>query len=136
MGQNLWTNTLLSAFGLGNGWVESLPVIACTAVALWAGLSVRASGAAAAANDAWVALAALVAWFGIAISAPALWHVPAVITGDSGALALFATGGVTGLVFLAAVAWRSRNVRDADGTPTSALQRRDPIQDHAATHVA
>ncbi|HEY4277769.1 MAG TPA: hypothetical protein VGM91_06095 [Conexibacter sp.] len=138
LGQNLFSNTVLSAVGLGNGWAESVPVIACVAIALWAGLGTRlaTAGVAAAGNDVWVALAALVAWFGIAISAPALWNVPAVVTGDSGALALFSTGAGTGLVFLGIVARRTRNTGGADGTVPSTFNRRDAVEDDVASQLA
>ena len=181
---DIFSNTLLSAFGLGNGWPTILPVLALVAFALalalpWAsgggagrataalrggardaasaedgasraddgaaheddgaargndgafragvGAAHADDGAFAAARvsrrDVGEAIGALALWLVVASTAPALWDVPAVVTGDGGAAALFAAGAALGLVLLALVARAPRDKSVPDETPTSSLQR-------------
>ncbi|HST40911.1 MAG TPA: hypothetical protein VLK58_15450, partial [Conexibacter sp.] len=137
IGEDLFTNTLLSAVGLGNGWATMLPVLACVVVAFALALPWgRASAAVPRANDVPVALAALALWLAVACSAPALWDVPAVITGDGGAAALFAVGAVVGLLLLVLVARAPRDTPVPAGTSLSASQRGDTEEHEAVPQLA
>jgi hypothetical protein len=98
IGANVFSNTLLSTVGLGNNWLTSLPVVLLVALAL----AVALPRVPVARRELGIAAGALALWFALAISAPALWNVPAVITGDSGAGWLFGTGAAVGLVLVGA----------------------------------
>ncbi len=167
IGQNLFSNTLLSAIGLGNGWATVLPVIALVVLAIAlalprgstaeelppnaaADVSPPALGSAPAPapahpavlarraqrDDVTVALAALAAWLAVACTAPALWDVPAVVTGDGGAGALFAVGAVAGLVLLAVVARPGRNRAVPAETVLSPMRRGDTEEHDAVPQLA
>jgi hypothetical protein len=165
IGEDLFTNTLLSAVGLGNGWATMLPVLACVAVAFalalpWrrGGLVARAAASASAdvpasngasasasasarpdapaSNDVPVALAALALWLAVACTAPALWDVPAVVTGDSGAGALFAAGAAVGLLLLALVARPRRDMAVPAETDASTARRGDTEEHEAVPQFA
>lgn len=97
---DLFTNTLLSAVGLGNTWPQTLPAIACVAVAL--GLALPR--VAVARRDLLLGAGALALWLALAASAPSLWNAPAWIDGDSRAGELFVAGALAGLLLLAALA--------------------------------
>ncbi|MDO8186362.1 hypothetical protein Q5424_18765 [Conexibacter sp. JD483] len=135
MGQDLFSNTLLSAVGLGNGWATVIPVVALVAVAIALALP-RATAGNAARNDVPVALAALAGWLVVACTAPALWNVPAVVTGDGGAGILFAVGAVAGLALLAVVARPARGSAAPAERSTSALGRGDTEEHDAVPQLA
>jgi len=116
---DLFTNTLLSAVGLGNAWAQTLPVIVCVAVAL--GLALPR--AAVAPRELLLGAGALALWLAVAASAPALWGAPAWIDGDHGAGELFVAGAVAGLVLLSALALL--------GSP-----RREPVEHDAVPQLA
>jgi hypothetical protein len=100
IGDDVFSNTLLSTVGLGNNWLTSLPVVLCVALAL----AVALPRMPVARRELAFAAGALALWLALAASAPALWNVPAVVTGDSGAGWLFGAGALVGLVLLGAVA--------------------------------
>ncbi len=135
IGDDLFSNTLLSAVGLGNGWASVIPVVALVALAIGLALP-RATAGDAARNDVPVALAALAAWLVIACTAPALWDVPAVITGDSGAGALFAVGAAVGLALLAVVARPARGSAAPAERASSPLGRGDTEEHDAVPQLA
>jgi hypothetical protein len=116
---DLFTNTLLSAVGLGNTWAQTLPVIVCVAVAL--GLALPR--VAVAPRDLLLGAGALALWLAVAASAPSLWGAPAWIDGDHGAGELFVAGTVAGLVLLTALALL--------GSP-----RREPVEHEAIPQLA
>lgn len=129
IGQDLFSNTLLSAVGLGNGWATAIPVVCLVALAIALALPRAASGERAA-NDVPVALAALAGWLAVACTAPALWDVPAVLTGDGGAALLFAVGAAAGLALLAAVARPPRG--EVPPQPVPSPLRRGDTEEHDA----
>jgi hypothetical protein len=132
VGQDLFSNTLLSAAGLGNGWPVVLPVVALTALALAAGVPRGAPGGGDLPRREVVrALAALGLWLALALTAPALWHAPAAVTGDRGAAALFTAGAACGVALLA---WVARPSRRAQALPSPPL-RGDPVQDDALAQL-
>jgi hypothetical protein len=57
---NTFQHTILSAFGLGDGWLTIVPLLAIFAVAIW--LGARATGALAVRADTRLALWSLAAW--------------------------------------------------------------------------
>jgi hypothetical protein len=166
IGDDLFSNTLLSALGLGNGWPTIVPVLACVALALalalpWASGLVRGADGASRGHDfaaldhagdgtpplrdgvarvsrrdVGVALAALALWLAVAATAPALWNVPAVVTGDGGAAALFGAGAALGVLLLALVARAPRNSAVADETVPSPLQRGDTEEHDVVPQLA
>ena len=147
IGEGLFSNTLLSAVGLGNGWPTVLPVVALVLGALLlalprgaaravgagageaaGGYGAAGGGAGALRRDVAVALAALALWLALAATAPALWEVPAVVTGDGGAAALFGAGALAGVLLLAWVALPAR--------AASPPGRREPVEDDAVAQLA
>lgn len=129
IGDDLFSNTLLSAAGLGNAWPTVLPVLALVALAL----ALAIPRARSTRGDVRLALAALALWAALAATAPALWNVPAVVTGDWGAGALFAAGAAFGLVLLA---WVALPRRGAAAPPPSAPPRGDAVEDDAVAQLA
>jgi hypothetical protein len=122
---DVFSNTLLSTVGLGNGWPEVLPVLACVALALGLALPRVAVGR----GEVALGCTALAAWMGVAASAPALWGAPAWITGDHLAGELFAAGAMAGVVLLGAVAWRGRALASARPEESAGRQpvEHDPV---------
>jgi uncharacterized membrane protein YhaH (DUF805 family) len=130
VGRGLFSNTLFSAVGLGNGWIAALPVALCVVGAL--ALAVAAAPPLAVRADLPWALAALLAWLAIAATTPALWDRPAAVTGDTGALAVFATSAGLTVVALAALALAERPL----GARAPASARAQPVDGQPAADLA
>lgn len=91
----LFSNTLLSAVGLGNGWFAMAPVVVLVVAAVVLG---RPSVRSASVQLERPAAMWLAAWAGLACSTPALWGKDAAITGDSGSLVLILMALAAGAV--------------------------------------
>jgi hypothetical protein len=104
IGDGTFSNTVLSAMGLGNGWLTVAPVAALVALGL--GLALPRAWPVAR-GDAGVAALAVCTWAAVAGCAPAIWGRPAAITGDGGSLALIAVAAAGTLVACAAMVLRS-----------------------------
>jgi hypothetical protein len=96
--RGLFSNTILSAVGLGNGWLAVAPVIGLVGAAL---VLARPRMRLAMAPDVGSAAVALVAWAAAAATLPAAFGSKALLTGDKGAGALIAAGALGA----AAVLW-------------------------------
>jgi hypothetical protein len=127
---DLFTNTLLSAVGLGNGWAQTLPVIACVAVAL--GLALPR--VAVTRRDLLLGAAALATWLALAATAPALWDAPAWIDGDRRAGELFVAGALAGLLLLAVLALLGS--REPEREPRSPEPEREPVEHDPVPQLA
>jgi hypothetical protein len=103
LADDLFTNTVFSAIGLGNGWATAVPVMALVVAAIV--LARPRSGTEPARSAApWLA-----GWAVVAATTPALWGREAAVTGDVGSLVLIAAAAAAGAAALLATADPARS---------------------------
>jgi hypothetical protein len=112
-------HTLLTAFGVGNGWLALVPVLAAIVAAIV--FAARATPRTPI-RDLAPAFAAVIAWAGVSIFGPALAEVAgeeAPLDGGEDALKLVALGVALSMATLSALALRSRLGQPPPGEPSS-----------------